>query len=114
MFNPDTDFIFPSRVIPALRDLIGPDWRKLADEAAAAPLTDPKHLSFVLLMVGLNGCESCNADSYKAMRGCTACSVQTIERFPGDERDLKKKLSEALGEIESYRKLLELGKTVNK
>jgi hypothetical protein len=106
MYNPDTDFIFPSRVIPALRGLLGPDWRAMCDEAQAAPQIQPAHLSFVLLMVGLNGCESCNADSYKAMRGCTACSVQTIERFPGTEGDLKKKLAKASSELKDYQKSL--------
>ena len=106
MYNPDTDFIFPSRVIPALRNLLGPEWRKMCDEAQSAPQTDPAHLSFVLLMVGLNGCENCNADSYKAMRGCTACSVQTIERFPGMESDLEKKLEKASREIQEYRNKL--------
>jgi hypothetical protein len=103
MYNPDTDFIFPSRVIPALRGLIGAEWSEMCDAAAAAPEIDTEHLSFVLLMVGLNGCESCNADSYKAMRGCTACSVQTIERFPGTEADLKKKLAKANNQVEEYR-----------
>ena len=106
MYNPDTDFIFPSRVIPALRSLLGPEWRGMCDEAQKAPQTDTAHLSFVLLMVGLNGCENCNADSYKAMRGCTACSVQTIERFPGKEGDLKKKLEKARNEVVEYRKKL--------
>lgn len=106
MYNPDTDFIFPSRVIPALRDRIGAAWQAMCDEAQQAPQTDPAHLSFVLLMVGLNGCETCNADSYKAMRGCTACSIQTIERFPGTEGELKEKLAKASSELEDYQKSL--------
>lgn len=114
MYNPDTDFIFPSRVIPALRGLLGPDWQAMCDQARETPLTDTGHLSFVLMMVGLNGCEGCNADSYKAMRGCTSCSVQTIERFPGMESDLKKKLARAREEIESYRKSIGKGKQENK
>ena len=107
MFNPDTDFIFPSRVIPALRDLKGKSWQQLADRAAAAPLDDPEHLSFILMMVGLNGCESCNADSYKAMRGCTPCSVQSIERFSGSDADLLKKYEKARKKLDTYRSSLE-------
>jgi hypothetical protein len=40
MYNPDTDFIFPSRVIPALRGLIGAEWSEMCDAAATAPEID--------------------------------------------------------------------------
>ena len=100
MFNPDTDFLFPSRVIPKLQGLRGPEWDALIEKANAAPPTDPDHLTFVLMMVKLNGCETCNADSFKAMRGCTACSVQSIERFSGHEAEIQKRYDKAASQID--------------
>ena len=102
MYNPDTDFLFPSRVIPELRSLRGPAWDALVDRARQAGQTDPEHLAFVLLMVNLNNCDGCNADSFKAMRGCTACSVQTIDRFSGKDEDLQKSYDRALAQVNDY------------
>ena len=108
MFNTDTDFIFPSRVIPKLKGLRGPAWDELIRQADDAAQTDQAHLAFVLMMVKMNGCENCNADSFKAMRGCTACSVQSIERFTGSDDDLNRLYEKAetriAGHLKSIRK----------
>ncbi len=108
MFNPDTDFLFPSRVILKLKGLRGPDWDALVERADAVSPTDPDHLSFILMMVQLNGCENCNADSFKAMRGCTACSVQSIERFSGQDEALLKRFEKASGQIHKHLKSIRL------
>ena len=102
MYNPDTDFIFPSRVIPEIRDLRGPDWQAMVDEAQTDDQMSVEHLSFILMMVRHNGCESCNADSYRAMRGCTACSIQTIERAQESDRDFVKKYQKARRDVEKH------------
>ncbi len=102
MYNNDTDFLFPSRVIPALKDLRGEEWKILAEQSAAASQEDAGHLAFVLMMVRLNGCENCDADSYRAMRGCTSCAVQTMERYDGSDRDLLALHVEALRETSQY------------
>jgi len=104
MFNPDTDFIFPSRVIPKLRDLRGEGWRDLVDHAAKVDPLDQSHLAFVLMMVRVNGCESCNTDSFRAMRGCTSCSIQTLERSPDDEKEFLRKYEEAQKDLEKHHK----------
>ena len=102
MFNPDTDFIFPSRVIPKLGDLRGEEWRQLVEKAANADPMDGDHLAFVLMMVRINGCESCNTDSFRAMRGCTSCSVQTIERSSEGEKDFLRRYQKALKDVEKH------------
>lgn len=99
MFNPDTDFLFPSRVIPKLSGLRGEEWDVLVEKAQTAGEDTAEHLSFILMMVKLNGCESCNADSFKAMRGCTACSVQSIQRFSGRDAELAKRYEKASGQV---------------
>lgn len=102
MFNPDTDFLFPSRVIPELSGLRGPEWDALIIRAGKADQTAQDHLAFVLMMVKLNGCQSCNADSFKAMRGCTACSIQSIERFSGKDEALVGRYEKAAARVQDY------------
>jgi hypothetical protein len=99
VYNPDTDFIFPSRVIPALADLRGEGWRGLVSQASSASPASPAHLAFVLLMVRQNGCENCDADSFRAMRGCTACSIQTLQRFEGGDDELLTLYGQAQADI---------------
>ncbi len=102
MFNPDTDFIFPSRVIIKLRDLRGEGWRELVEHADSSDPMDPDHLAFVLMMVRVNGCESCNTDSFRAMRGCTSCSIQTLERSAESEKEYLRKYEKAQKDIQKY------------
>ena len=85
-----------------MKCLRGPEWDRLVEQAQQAPETSPENLSFVLMMVNLNGCTNCNADSFKAMRGCVACSVQTLERFISPDEDLLKRFQKAAGQIENY------------
>jgi hypothetical protein len=88
LYQEDTEMLFPPRVIPMLRDLRGAEWRQLIDEISQSPVDDPDILGFMLMMVRLNGCMTCHADSYRAMRGCTLCAQQAITRFKGSDRDL--------------------------
>ena len=95
MYNNDTELIFPSRVMEALEDLRGEEWEALVVRVRLLPEDDPEHLAFVLLMAGLNGCNSCNSDSFRAMRGCTQCSIQNIRRFRSSDKELIKKFEKA-------------------
>ena len=110
MYNKDTEFLFPARVFPELGSLRGEQWQQLVDRTASAVQTDPATLGFVFMMVRLNGCESCDADSFKAIRGCTACSVQTVERYAGSDEKLVALHEDAQKEIVAY---LDLRKTDN-
>ena len=102
MYQNDAEMLFPVRVIPQLQDLRGDQWRELVAEVAALPETDPKKLAFSLMMVRLDGCLSCQCDSYRAMRGCTLCAKTTIGRFKGSDRDLLKEFSRARQDVEAY------------
>ena len=88
MYQNDTEMLFPPRVVAALRSLRGPEWRTLVDHIARMPQNHPDVLSFMLMMVRLDGCLTCHADSYRAMRGCTLCAQQAVARFKGADRDL--------------------------
>ncbi len=88
MYQSDAEILFPARVIPQLRNLRGGDWQKLVDEVLVQPHGSPEEQAFCLMMIRLDGCLTCHADSYRAMRGCTLCAQQTIARFKGSDADL--------------------------
>jgi hypothetical protein len=96
------ELMFPHHVIPALRDLRGPEWRDLVDQVLAVPERDEQSLAFVLMMVRLNGCMACETDSYRAMRGCDVCAIQTLRRYKGSDRDLSRAYQQALEDVRRY------------
>jgi hypothetical protein len=99
MYNDDTEILFPSRVIPSMLSLRGGDWNHLVDKVIPTEQSSHEHLAFVLMMIKLGGCSTCNADSFRGMRGCTQCSKQTIKRFRGDDEELILLYNEALIEV---------------
>jgi hypothetical protein len=102
MYNSDTELLFPLRVIPELRELRGPVWRDLVDQVSA-PNADPSdQQAFVLIMVRMGGCVPCNADSFRAMRGCTQCARQTIRRYKGTDQDLVNQFLAARKEVHNH------------
>lgn len=88
MYNSDTELIFPIRVIPELLELRGPEWENLVQNAINEDAELNTRLAFVLMMVKLGGCGTCNADSFRAMRGCTQCATRTIRRYKGNDSEL--------------------------
>ncbi|MCK4976889.1 MAG: hypothetical protein KAS36_08155 [Anaerolineales bacterium] len=102
MYNNDTELIFPSRLIPILRDLRGELWQSLVDCALEDSFTALDHLAFVLLMVKLAHCDTCQADSYRALHGCTNCAQRTVQRFQGSDEDLMALYAEAREEMRQY------------
>ncbi|MDR3577344.1 MAG: hypothetical protein P4L50_26075 [Anaerolineaceae bacterium] len=102
MYNSDTELLFPVRLIPGLGALRGETWKNLVDGLSGADPDPLGQLGFVLMMVRLNGCVACNADSYRAMRGCTQCARQTIRRFRGNDAELLEQFEQARLEVENY------------
>jgi hypothetical protein len=97
-----TEMIFPPQAIPSLRDLRGKKWQKLADRVSALPEMHPDRLALMLMVIRLDGCLRCAADSYRALRGCDLCARQTIERFKGSDRDLLKQFEAARKDVMEY------------
>jgi hypothetical protein len=83
------------RVIPRLRELRGPIWRDLIDHILHEDTPIEEQLGFVLMMVDLCSCSTCNSYSYRAMRGCTTCACSAISRFREDDAVLVKKVKSA-------------------
>lgn len=91
----DTELIFPMRVIPKLRELRSGAWRDLVDHILHKDTPIEEQMGFVLMMVDLCSCSTCNSYSYRAMRGCTACACSAISRFREDDAVLVKKVKSA-------------------
>jgi hypothetical protein len=88
MYQKDAEVLFPTRVISTLRPYRGVKWQRLIDHILRLPENHPDVLAFNLVMIRLDGCLSCHADSFRAMRGCTLCARQSILRFKGSDDDL--------------------------
>jgi len=102
MYNSDTELLFPAWVIASLSGLRNEQWRGLVERVSSPDAVQVDQEAFVLMMVRLGGCVGCNADSYRAMRGCTACARQTIRRFKGADQDLIDLFSQSARELEAY------------
>ena len=104
MYNPDTDLLFHPRVLPALRDLRGAAWQDLVTSVIDSEPDSSARMGFVLMMARMNNCGTCNADSYRAMNGCTVCSKQSLKRFHESDEVLTNIYNLARGEVEQYLK----------
>lgn len=99
---PKAEVLFPTPLIPRVRDLKGPLWAELVDRVATLPETHPDTLAFCLVMMRLDGCLKCYSGSYKFMRGCEACALQSVMQFKGGEEDLLKLYAQAQKDIADY------------
>jgi hypothetical protein len=102
MYNSDTELLFPLRVIPALMDMRGNEWQQLLASLQGPQADVIDQTGFVLMMVRLDGCIGCNADSFRAMKGCTQCARQNIRRFRGNDQELVETFNQARKEAETY------------
>lgn len=98
----DNKILFPHYAIPSLQRLRGKAWAQLIADLSQKDETSPEVLAFMSMMIGLNGCVPCETDSYRAMRGCSACAQQTLRRFKGSDEDLIAKYNKSLNEIKQY------------
>lgn len=104
MQSKDIDLLFPSRAIEYLQDLRGERWKNLVKSLVDLEPTSPDRIAFVLMMVRIGGCTSCQSDSFRAMRGCVVCSSTTIKRFKGNDQTLIELYKEAKKDVVKYMK----------
>jgi hypothetical protein len=98
----ENELLFPPHVIPRLAAARGERWRHLVHRVTSLAEDDPEALAFSLMMIRLDGCLSCETDSYRAMRGCTACALQTLHRLKASEDDLLQRYGKALQDVQAY------------
>ena len=104
MQNGGIDLLFPSRAIEPLRNLRGERWESLINSLVEMKPASHERIAFVLFMVRLGGCATCQSDSFRAMRGCILCSSTTIKRYKGNDQNLIDLYTEAKKEITKYMK----------
>jgi hypothetical protein len=97
-----SELLFPPYAIAPLGDLRGPEWRALVKRVTALPETHPDSLAFSMMMMRLDGCLTCETDSYKAMRGCVQCALQTIRRFKDGDTDLSRLYGQAQDDVNIF------------
>jgi hypothetical protein len=98
----NNEILFPYHVIPSLQEMRGPDWFHLVERVLSLPKTHEETLAFMLMMIRLNGCMSCETDSYRAMKGCMSCAQQTLRRYKGTDADLLKRYDKALADVREF------------
>lgn len=98
----DNELLFPHHVIPVLKKLRGVQWQALVERVLSLPEYHEETLAFMLMMIRLNGCVPCETDSYRAMRGCAACAIQTLRRYKGNDEELLKSFEQALAEVRHF------------
>ncbi len=104
MFNSDTELFFPIRVIPFLNDIRGKEWERLIEQLTSPEVAEVDQIAFTGLIVKLAGCAGCDADSYRAMRGCTQCARLVVKRFKGLDSDLISAYEQNKSEVSEYLK----------
>jgi hypothetical protein len=97
----DTNIVFPLQAISSLCSERGPVWQQLVSTVESSISAGLEQTGFILLMARLNGCGTCNADSYRAMLGCTTCSRQSLKRFHGTDEELASLYFQAKQELDS-------------
>lgn len=102
MFNTDTELLFPTRVIPTLRNLRGDEWKLLIDRLINLNADDLDLVAFTAMIAKLASCNACNADSFRAMRGCTQCARLIIRRYKGSDHDLIELFNNSRLEVGEY------------
>ncbi len=98
----NNEILFPRHAVPALRDVRGIHWQALVERVIDLPEMHEESLAFVLMMIRLNGCLNCETDSYRAMRGCTACAHQALRRFKGEDAELISMFDRALEDVRAH------------
>lgn len=98
----NNEILFPHHVIPSLRKLRGAEWQALVERIVKLPETHEETLAFMMMMIKLDGCMACETDSYRAMRGCAACAIQTLRRYKGDDAELVNQFYAALEEVRKF------------
>lgn len=96
------EVLFPPRLIPELLNERGQVWKELINKVQQSPGNSPERIAFVLMMVRISGCNTCHANSFRALQGCEACARQSLRRFRGGDQELLKSYEQARHEIVRY------------
>ncbi len=99
MNKSNAGLIFPPDDIPTLINERDKEWQDLVTGVINSEPNSHDHLAFILMMARLNNCSTCNSDSYRAVRGCSACAKQSLKRFHGSDHELSRLYTTAKNEV---------------
>lgn len=102
MLNSDTELFFPFRVIPTLHQIRGQEWDNLIDRVEDGKAEEYEKVAFSFLIVKLAGCQGCDADSFRAMKGCTQCARLVVKRFKGTDQELIDQYEQCKKDVQEY------------
>lgn len=89
MLNPDTELIFPVRLLDGMKNIRGEGWKVLIEETTEKNVDMANKVAMTLVVARVSGCTTCSADSYRATRGCKLCSQQAIKRCKNSDAELE-------------------------
>ncbi len=101
------ELMFPSHAIPKLHSARSEQWDALIERLSTLPEAHEDVLAFMLMMIRLNGCLPCETDSYRAMRGCVMCTLQTLRRFKEPDETLLRLYEEARRDMRRHLLLMQ-------
>lgn len=96
------EVLFPPRLIPELLGERGDGWRNLVKEVRESPAVSLEQAAFVLMMVRLSGCNTCHANSFRALQGCEACARQSLRRSRSSDEELIQAYHQARQEVTRF------------
>jgi len=102
MYNSGTEILFPLRLAGTLTDMRDDRWRELIQRLTGGQASREEKIAFIVMMIRVNGCIGCSADSYRAMRGCEACARQAIRRYKNSDQELLNLYDQAKVEVERH------------
>lgn len=102
IYSEDANLLFPPDAIASVREARGALWQELVDGVLKTHPDSLEQTAFLLLLARLNGCTTCNVDSYRALQGCSACARQSLRRFRGSDEDLQELYYSALQEVKHF------------
>lgn len=99
---PDSEILFPSRCIPQLRSLRGPEWTELIDRLVKLPDTHEDVLALCYMMIHMASCLTCDLDSYRASLGCCTCARRVVMGYKGSDKELIRVFEKAREDVRAY------------
>ena len=82
----------------------GAAWQDLVADSVNAGPDSLEQMGFILMMVRLNNCATCNSDSYRAMNGCIPCALHALKRCHETDETLVEIYRTSKDEVEQYLK----------
>lgn len=99
IYQDESQMIFADWMVSSLDTFGVPLWQNFFEQVSESPSDSLERKAFVLMIAKLDSCETCNADSFRALRGCVRCVEQNISRMREKPQELLDLFEKAMEEI---------------